>query len=394
MRKAATDGFTRGLEEESRRLTFIFNTVIQDKGTDDRFTRFPNPEAARHLSNQISRESVDSMVGAVMSSTGIVSRYYKLKAKLLGIPKLTDYDRYAPLPSRTNTEISFAEARKIIIEASERFSPEYAEIADLFFRRRWIHAAPSEGKRSGAFCAFITSDTHPYVLVNYTGSLREVLTLAHELGHGIHAYLMRKRGYINYNVPLTIAETASVFGEMTVFNYLQSKVTDPRERLRLYCAKLEEMFATVFRQVVMHRFEQSIHSARKKGELSTTQLCDYWMTHQNEMFNGSVHLTPGYRYWWGYISHFIHSPFYVYAYAFGELLTVALYAQYQNAKESGKDGKWVERYLGMLALGDSAPPAELVKPFGISLERREFWLGGLGIIRSMLGTVEKLAKSW
>lgn len=393
-RKEAAAAFTKGLAEDSRRLTFIFNTVFQDRAVDDRFCKYPNPEASRHLSNQISRSSVDSMVGAVTASTSIVARYYSLKRKILRLPELYDYDRYAPIPTRSQAKISFAEAREIVTKASQRFSPTYAEIVDEFFRRRWIHAAATPGKRSGAFCAFATADTHPFVFVNYSGTLKEVLTLAHELGHAAHAYLMRKSGYINFGVPLTIAETASVFGEMLVFDYLRQTITDHRELIALYCSKLEGIFATVFRQVAMHRFEQSVHAARRvDGELSTAKFSSYWRKHQEEMFKGSVTLSQDYDLWWSYIPHFLHTPFYVYSYAFGELLTVALYAQYQRALKAGTEHGFVANYLEMLSRGDSYSPAQLVKPFGISLEERSFWMGGLRIISDLLTTLEDLVKS-
>ncbi|NDC36782.1 MAG: oligoendopeptidase F [Proteobacteria bacterium] len=393
VRRDASASFTNGLRQESRRLTFIFNTILQDKAIDDRFCNYEDPEASRHLVNQISRAAVNSMVETVLRSTQMVGRFYRLKRRLLGLPELFDYDRYAPLATRSKRTFSFSEARTIITESALRFSPVYAEIVDEFFRRRWIHAAPTAGKRSGAFCAFATADTHPFVFVNYSGTLKEVLTLAHELGHAVHAYLMRSSGYLNFGVPLTIAETASVFGEMLVFEYLRATIEDREELLALYCSKIEGVFATVFRQVSMHRFEQSAHAARRKeGELSTTRLSQLWRKHQTEMFRGSVTLSPGYDLWWSYIPHFLHTPFYVYSYAFGELLTLSLYAQYQSAFRSGKAQSFVTKYLEMLSRGDSYSPAELVKPFGISLERASFWQGGLDSIAGLVQAAEALSR--
>ncbi len=391
VRKQAAASFSGALSEDARRLTYIFNTVLQDKAIDDRLCRYSTPEQSRHLANQISQSAVDSMVEAVSGSAAIVSRYYKLKRRLLKLPALYDYDRYAPIKAGKGESYSFERARSIVTEASARFSPVYADIVDEFFRRRWIHAAATPGKRSGAFCSFATADTHPFVFVNYSGTLKEVLTLAHELGHAVHAYLMRENGYINFGVPLTIAETASVFGEMLVFDHLRASIKDERQLISLYCSKIEGVFATVFRQVSMHRFEQDAHAARRsEGELRTARLSQMWRKRQEEMFRGSVTLSPGYDLWWSYIPHFLHTPFYVYSYAFGELLTVALYAQYQKAREQGDTGKFVAHYLEMLARGDSASPSELVKPFGISLEKRAFWLGGLEIISGLLATLEDL----
>jgi oligoendopeptidase F len=393
VRKEAAEGFTKGLKEESRRLTFIFNTILQDKSIDDRLAKFSSPEASRHLANQISQKAVDAMVGEVSRSTALVARYYKLKSRLLKVGKLFDYDRYAPVGRDSNTDISFDQARAIVTEASTKFSPVYADIVDQFFRKRWIHAAPTPGKISGAFCSFATADTHPFVLVNYSGTLKEVLTLAHELGHAVHAYLMREKGYINFGVPLTIAETASVFGEMLVFDHLRTEIKNPKQLLSLYCSKIEGVFATVFRQVSMHRFEQSAHAARRShGELSAEQFSKLWRQHQEEMFEGAVTLTPGYNNWWSYIPHFLHTPFYVYAYAFGELLTVSLYSQYQDALHKGEESKFVARYLEMLSLGDSKSPAELVRPFGISLENAQFWRGGIKIIEGLLSELEELVE--
>ncbi len=383
-RKAAAEALSRGLREDAPRLALISNTLAEDKRVEEKLRGIPTAETSRHLSNEISQEMVDAMSRAVTERYDIVQRYYRFKAKVLKLKKLYDYDRYAPTLTKDST-MSFGEARESILEAFLTFSNRYGEAAKLFFDRSWIDAAPREGKRGGAFCSFMTPDTHPVVFMNYTGSLREVFTLAHELGHGLHAHFMKPQGILNFDTPLTVAETASVFAEMLLFAGLKKKVKNRKALLSMYMSKLENIIATVFRQVSMYRFEQDVHAARASGEISIERLNSFWRTRQKEVFGSSVTLSPGYDVWWSYIPHFLHSPFYVYAYAFGELLTLALYSQYEARPEG-----FADRYLEMLSLGSSKSPEELVAPFGLSLKNPEFWNGGVQLIESLLAQAEAL----
>lgn len=384
-RKAGAESLTAGLNEESRRLTYIFNTLSEDKAIDDRHRSYPSPEASRHLANEIDQKTVDIMSDVVTSYYGTVQDFYKYKKKVLKLPELFDYDRYAPVELKTKP-ISFTEAKKVVLDSFYAFSKEYGKIAEEFFTKGWIDATEREGKRGGAFCSFVTPDLHPYVFMNYHGTMREVFTLAHELGHAIHAYLMRGQSFLNFDTPLTIAETASVFAEMLLFEKLKTNIKDPKEKFALYVGKIESIFATVFRQIAMYRFEQDLHGARREqGELSTDAINAMWRKRQVEMFGKSVTLTAGYDCWWSYIPHFIHTPFYVYAYAFGELMTLALYAQYQK-----QGGSFVPKYMQLLADGGSKTPDELLKPLGIDLHTRSFWVGGMKVIESLVQELKSL----
>lgn len=383
VRRAAAEALTGGLREESSRLTFITNILAEDKRLEDALRRYEGPEQPRHLANEISQKMVDAMSAEVSSHYSVVQQFYRFKSKVLGLAPLYDYDRYAPV-GRSEISFSWAQAQELVISSFSKFSPEYGAVAELFFTKGWIDAEPRKGKRSGAFCSFGTPDLHPYVFMSYNGTVRELFTLAHELGHAIHGYLMRKVGYLNFGVPLTIAETASVFAEMLLFEHVKQAVP-PAERFALMMAKIESVFATVFRQVSMYRFEQDLHAARTKGELTTDQISALWRARQREMFGSSVQLTPNYDIWWSYIPHFLHTPFYVYAYAFGELLTLSLYARYQAQR-----GRFTAKYLELLSLGCSRSPAELLKPFGISLSDRAFWREGLALISSMVHEAQSL----
>lgn len=386
VRKSAADSLTEGLKEDARRITFIFNTLLEDKLIDDGYRKYPMAETARHLSNETTNEAVEAMCSEIVNSYPLVKRFYNMKRKFLGVKELYDYDRYAPI-AKTSKKISFSEAKEAVIESFSSFSKGYGAIAKEFFDKKWIDAAARPGKRGGAFCSFVTPDLHPVVFMNYTGNLRDVFTLAHELGHGIHAYLMRKQTYLNFDTPLTVAETASVFAEMVLFDYLKGKIRSEEELLSMYVSKIENVFATVYRQVSLYRFEQDFHSARRtSGELSTADVNKLWRKRQLEMFQGSVTLTPGYDYWWSYIPHFVHSPFYVYAYAYGELLTLSLYGRY-NAE--GKP--FVGKYLNLLESGGSKTPDELLSPFKIKLSSREFWRGGVEIIHDLVREAERIS---
>jgi oligoendopeptidase F len=280
------------------------------------------------------------------------------------------------------------QAKTIILDAFTRFSPRFAKLAQAFFDNGWIDAPQTPGKRGGAFCMFVTPDLHPYVFVNYSGNVKQVLTLAHELGHGVHASLARKQNLLHFDMPLTLAETASVFAEMITFDAMKATLTDPQERLTLLMQKIEEVFATVFRQTTMYRFEQDLHAtSRTQGELTSEQISSLWRKHQTNMFGTSVTLTKDYDVWWSYISHFIHTPFYVYAYAFGELLTLSLFAEYKK-----RGATMVEDYLTFLEAGGSKGPDELLKPFGINLRDKAFWQGGIKLIEELVKEAKDLQK--
>ena len=283
---------------------------------------------------------------------------------------------------------SYEDARRIVLDAYAKFSPLFAETTEKFFENGWIDADPKVGKRGGAYCMFVTPDLHPYVFVNYMGNAKSVLTLAHELGHAVHAYLMRQQTLLNFDTPLVVAETASVFGEMIVFDSLRNTITDPKEKFGLYMSKIEEIFATVFRQQVMYKFEQDFHTTRRaQGELTGEALGEMWIKRQREMFGSSVTLTEDYKIWWSYIQHFFHTPFYVYAYVFGEMLVLSLYEQYQTM---GNKQEFVDKYITMLMAGGSKSPTELVAPFGVDLTRKEFWQGGMEVIRALVQEAKEL----
>lgn len=386
-RRAAAQGLTAGLQSQARINTFIFNTLYEDKRIEDKYRRFPEPETGRHLSNEMSAAMVDTMADVVRQSYHLVQRYYRLKSKVLGVRPLYDYDRYAPLTKRGGRVFSFAEAREIVLISFERFAPGYRRLAERFFEAGWIDAADRPGKRGGAFCHPVTPSRHPYVFMNFAGTLRDVLTLAHELGHAIHFVLMAPQGYLNTDVPLTIAETASVFSEMLVFEHLKGELP-AADVFPLLAGKIENIFSTVYRQIAMYSFEQDLHRARREGrEVPTERINSLWRKRQVEMFGRAVELTPGYDLWWSYIPHFIHSPFYVYAYAFGELLTLALYERYKQGQPD-----FVERYLELLGAGAAMSPEESVAPLGIDLSKRSFWQGGIAVIERMVQEVERSAR--
>lgn len=387
VRKKASEEFTRGLSRELHILSHTFNTVLADKMIIDRLRKYPDWISSMNLDNEIEEKTVEALVGAVRSRYDIPKRYYRLKKSLLGLDELFDYDRYAPLPFSSEKAVPWDECKGIVLRAYNDFSPQMMEIARLFFDGRWIHAPVMPGKRGGAFSDPSTPDVHPYVMVNYTGKNRDVMTVAHELGHGIHQYLAEKeQGYFNSRTPLVTAETASVFGEMLVFNSLLGGAKTKEERLSLLCVKLEEMFATVFRQIAMNRFEDAIHRERRgRGELSKERFGELWIGTQKEMFGGSVTLTDNYRTWWSYIPHFLEAPGYVYAYAFGELLVLSLYRMYTEEGE-----RFVPKYLRLLSSGGKEQPAKLLEEFGIKLDDPDFWLEGLGLMDGMLKQAEEL----
>jgi oligoendopeptidase F len=387
-RRAAARSLTRGLQENARTLAFIFNTLIQDKAVDDRLRRYPKPIDSRNLANEIEGASVESLLSACVARYPLVARYYRLKARLLGIEQLEDCDRYAPVSSEGGPR-SFDSTRDIVLDAYASFAPEMADIARRFFDERWIDAELRPGKRGGAFSASTLPSLHPYVFLNYTGNPRDVMTVAHELGHGVHQSLAARQGLFEQDTPLTTAETASVFGEMLVFRRLLELERDPAVRLGLLCGKIEDAFATVFRQVAMTRFEESIHVARRnEGELPMERLDALWMTANEPMFGDSVHLTEDYACWWLYIPHFVHSPFYCYAYAFGELLVLALLHRYDE-----EGSAFVPRYLDLLRAGGSDKPAALLARIGLDVTDPAFWDGGLALLEDLVAQAEALAEN-
>jgi oligoendopeptidase F len=380
MRRQAADDLTQGLQSQMHILTHTFNTLLADKMIDDRLRKHDSWISSMNLANELEDRTVKALIQAVTSRYDIPQRYYRLKRQLLNLHELTDYDRYAPLPHLPTTTVSWEECRQLVTKAFRGFSPKMAEIASFFFDRNWIHAPLLDGKRGGAFAHSCIPEVHPYVMVNYTGNIRDVSTVAHELGHGVHQYLAAERGYLNSHTPLVLAETASVFGELLLFNHQLELIEEKTERQAFVCQKLESIFATVFRQVSMNRFEDRVHTARRdQGELAAEEISRHWLETQRAMFADSVTLREDYGIWWSYIPHFLSTPGYVYSYAFGELLVLALYKLYQ---QQGQD--FVPEYTRLLAAGGSDSPYELLKPFGVDLNDPAFWQGGLQILDEML----------
>jgi oligoendopeptidase F len=386
VRQAAANGLTAGLKDNARLLTYLFNTLVLDHRVDCGLRRFASPMGPRNLANEIPAGVVDALMTATERHHGVVQRYYRLKGKLLGLDQLYEYDRYAPI-SAEQPSCDWARARQIVLESYNAFSPKAGGIVGEFFEKRWIDAEPRPGKRGGAFSSSAVPSVHPYILMNFTDRLRDVMTLAHELGHGVHQYLSRGVGYLQCDTPLTTAETASVFGEMLTFQRLQAIYPDSKTRLALLCGKIEDGFATVFRQVVLTRFEQTLHQAREeRGELTTEQINELWIAANQPMFADVVKLTDGYGWWWSYIGHFIHVPFYCYAYAFGELLVLALVQKY---KQEGP--AFVPRYLELLSAGGSDAPDALLARLGVDVNDPGFWELGLCLLGDMVTEAERLA---
>jgi oligoendopeptidase F len=387
VRRAGAEGLTKGLQENARLLTFLFNNLVLDHQADCRLRHFESPMGPRHLANEISDAVVEALMTAAERHHAVVRRYYRLKARLLGVEPLYDYDRYAPLfPDQPACD--WPTARRIVEASYQAFSPRAGTVIREFFDRNWIDAELRQGKRGGAFSSSAVPSVHPYILMNFTDKLRDVMTLAHELGHGLHQHLSRPVGYLQCDTPLTTAEMASVFGEMLTFQRLQALYPEPRTRLAMLCSKIEDGFATVFRQVVLTRFEQSLHRARREqGELTTEQINELWLAANRPMHGDVVRLTEGYGWWWMYIGHFIHVPFYCYAYAFGELLVLALVQKYKQEGEA-----FVPRYLELLASGGSDAPHVLLGKLGVDVTDPGFWELGLRLLGDMVSEAEDLAK--
>lgn len=387
VRQRAQQVVTDVLQDKLQVLTFVFNTLAADKATDDRLRHYPTWISARNLSNEVSDDVVEALIEAVTSRYDIVARYYTLKRRMLGVDQLYDYDRYAPLPAAEGS-YSWEKARRTVLQAYEKFDPLMAEIAGKFFEHSWIDAAPRLGKRGGAYSASTVPSAHPYVFMNFTGTARDVMTLAHELGHGVHQYLSREQGMLQARTPLTTAEMASTFGEMLVFTDFMEQEDDPKVQLALLAHKIEDTFATVFRQISMNRFEHGMHTARREeGELSSARLSEIWMETQRAMFVDSVEMTDNYAIWWSYVPHFLHTPGYVYAYSFGELLVMALFACYRQEGDA-----FAPRYLDVLRAGGSDWPEKILAPLGVDLTDPMFWQEGLGEIEALIVQAEALAE--
>jgi oligoendopeptidase F len=390
VRERASHAITAALRQDVRTRAYIFNVVLQDKAIGDRLRSYPTWISARNLANETSDASVQALVEAVTGRYDLVTRYYRVKRRLLGLDRLFEWDRYAPLDEATR-RISWADAHEMVLNSYHRFSPRAGRIVEDFFDRGWIDAPVLEGKEGGAYCAFATPDLHPFVMLNFTGQLNDAMTLAHELGHGLHDVLAAGRNHIfDYHPPLTLAETASVFGETLTFDAAMSQEPDPRVRLSMLCHQVEDAFATIFRQVAMNRFEDAVHTARRsEGELSMDQIGELWQSRVQAMFGDSLTLTEEHRAWWSYVEHFVHVPGYVYAYAFGNLLALSIYRRYREVGSS----EFVESYLDFLGCGGSMAPEEAVRKVGMDITDPGFWDAGLDILAGMVSEVERLAAS-
>jgi oligoendopeptidase F len=385
-RKAAAAALAHTFKDNVQQFALITNTLAKDKEISDRWRGFADIADERHLSNRVEREVVDALVAAVRAAYPRLShRYYAIKAEWFGKKRLPYWDRNAPLPIVPMRNVSWIEARNTVLTAYGAFSPKMAEIAEQFFTKRWIDAPVRPGKAPGAFSHPTTPSVHPYVLVNYQGKPRDVMTLAHELGHGVHQVLAAPNGALMAPTPLTLAETASVFGEMLTFRKLLAETHNRKQRKAMLAAKVEDMINTVVRQIAFYTFERAVHTERKSGELTAARIGELWIDVQRESLGPAIELKPGYETFWCYIPHFIHSPFYVYAYAFGDCLVNSLYAVYENAGEG-----FAERYLAMLAAGGTRHYSELLAPFGLNAHDPAFWQQGLGVIERMIGELETL----
>ena len=384
LRQRAMETLYQGLSEHGQVLTFVYDTLIQDNLTVDRLRHYPNPMAQRHLSNEIDGEAVRVMMAVTEQNYGLAHDYFRLKAKLLDLPGLALYDQYAPVGKEVRP-FPYDQAQQVILDAFEAFDPTFRQTAAEFFAKNWIDAEIRKGKRGGAFCASPSPRLHPYILCNYDDNLRDVMTVAHELGHGLHGCLSRKQNYFNYDTPLTTAETASVFAEMLVFDHLLARQTDPQVQIALLAGKIEDIFATVFRQNVLTRFEELAFAARKEKRLTPETLGSLWIEANGKYYGDAVDMPDGYRWGWSYIPHFIHSRFYCYSYVFGQLLVLALYRVY---KDEGKS--FVPKYLALLEAGGSDSPEALLKPLGVSINAASFWQKGFEEIRGLLSKLQRL----
>ena len=386
VRRKGAEALAKTFGENVKLFTLITNALAKDKEISDRWRGFKDISDARHLSNRVEPEVVAALVDSVRGNYEKIShRYYRMKAKWMGKDKLMHWDRNAPLPAEDTREVPWADAQEIVLSAYGQFAPEMASIAKTFFDKRWIDAPSRPGKAPGAFAHPTVPSAHPYVLLNYLGKTRDVMTLAHELGHGVHQVLAGSQGALMASTPLTLAETASVFGEMLTFQALLAKTTDQAKRKILLASKVEDMINTVVRQIAFYSFERKVHEARKDGELTPDQINAIWMSIQHESLGDAIEFGPGYETFWTYIPHFIHSPFYVYAYAFGDCLVNSLYARYRESEQGFQD-----KYFEMLKAGGTKHHSDLLRPFGLDAADPKFWDKGLSVISGMIDELEKM----
>jgi oligoendopeptidase F len=385
VRERAWASFYGELNRNGQVLSYIYDTRFYDHLITGRLRGYKTPEQPRHMANGIDPKAVGALMRVVERNHGMAHSYWSLKARLLGLDKLELYDQYAPLGD-AQQRVSFDEARVVILDALDRFSPEFAAMSRRFFDERWIDAEPRSGKRGGAFCAGVTPDTNPYILMSYNDNLRDVMTLAHELGHGMHDLLAAGNSYFNYHPSLPVAETASVFAEMLVFDAMQSKIATPKDRLALLCGKIEDSFSTVFRQIVITRFEQLAYAARAKGRLNGKQIGELWLQANAPYYGDAVTLSAGYEWGWSYIPHMINTPFYCYAYAFGDLLVKALYGMYRREGQP-----FIAKYKKLLASGGGRLPREQTKALGVDINSEAFWQIGFDEMARMVADAGKLA---
>jgi oligoendopeptidase F len=384
VRRDAGRAFGLGLGANVRTFALVINTLMKDKEIEDRWRGYARPVSARNLGNFVEDAVVDALVAAVRQSyAGLSHRYYAMKAKWLGVPQLDYWDRNAPLPEDDDREIGWEEARDTVLGAYGAFSPELAGIGKRFFDNAWIDAPARAGKAGGAFAHPTVPSAHPYLLLNYQGKARDVMTLAHELGHGCHQIMAGAQGHLMADTPLTLAETASVFGEMLTFRAILAREKDARRRRVLLATKVEDMLNTVVRQIAFYDFETRLHDERRKGELTAEHIGEIWLSVQRESLGPALRFEPEYHHYWSYIPHFIHSPFYVYAYAFGDCLVNSLYAVYQDAHPG-----FVDKYMGMLRAGGTLRHKELLAPFGLDASDPGFWRRGLDVIRGFIDEIE------
>ena len=384
VRAAAADAFSEGLKQLNHVLTYIFNNILLDKRIDDRLRSRPYAEHSRHMANELDKETVDLVMRLCKKNEELVARYYRVKKQILGLPELTHIDRYAPLFD-TKEQISYDDARAMILDAFGAFSPTLSEKAEEFFTKNWIDAEPRKGKTGGAFCSYITPDLHPVIMLSYLNKMDNVTTLAHELGHGVHASLSREQTLVNFHGSLPLAELASIFGEQLVFDRLVKEASE-EDQLALYAEKIEGIFASVFRQAAMFRFEQRCHNKRREeGELNADEIGAVWQEELQGMFGDSVKMGEQHRMWWSYVGHFIFAPFYVYAYSFGELLTMSLYQMAQAEGPSFQD-----KYVALLKLGGSKSPKDLMATVGVDMNDEAFWDGGFAAIEKLISRFEEL----
>ena len=389
VRKEAALSIGEVFAKHGRLFALITNTLAKDKEIEDRWRKFPRPISARNLSNYVEDEVVDALIAAVRAAYPSLShRYYRLKARWFRVEALPYWDRNAPLPEDEDRSVPWPEAESTVLSAYRAFSPELAAVGERFFRSRWIDAPVRPGKAPGAFAHPTVPSAHPYLLLNYQGRLRDVMTLAHELGHGVHQVLAAGQGALMADTPLTLAETASVFGEMLTFRALLARETDPGRRKIMLAAKVEDMLNTVVRQIAFVTFEQRVHAERREAELTADRICEIWLEVQRESLGPALRFEDSYRYYWSYIPHFIHSPFYVYAYAFGDCLVNSLYATYEDAHRG-----FAERYLAMLRAGGTLRHRELLAPFGLDASDPAFWSKGLGVIARFIDELETLSRT-